>query len=185
MHQTGVLDLVIPDADLLRFELLVRQAAPHHVLLRVAALLPGEEEAEKFAARWRLSKAEEAELVALSRPNALALSASDDDLRRALEAEPAEILAGRTWLALGAGWETLRGRLAATRRPVFALQGRDLQALGLTPGPSMGAALKRVHEWWRQGGCVADAAACRDYARALVREGKATFCEQKVAKKIC
>ncbi|HEY1856711.1 CCA tRNA nucleotidyltransferase [Acidocella sp.] len=184
MQQTGVLDLVIPDVDLRRFEFLVRQGAPNLLLLRVAALLLGGEGAKEFAARWRLSKAEEAELVALSRPNALAPSASDDDLRRALEAEPAEILAGRTWLALGADWAPLRTRLAATKRPVFALQGRDLQALGLRPGPSMGAALKRVHEWWRQGGCVADAEACRNYARELVSEEKATFCEQKVAKKL-
>jgi poly(A) polymerase/tRNA nucleotidyltransferase (CCA-adding enzyme) len=169
MRETGVLDLVIPDADLLRFEHLLRQDGPNHVLLRLAALLRGEP--EEFAAQWRLSKAEEAELTALSRPNALAPDAADDELRRALEAEPAEILAGRTWLAPGADWAPLRARLVATQRPVFPLQGRDLQALGLMPGPAMGALLKRVHEWWRREGCVGDAAACRGYAEAQVREG--------------
>ncbi len=121
--------------------------------------------AERFAARWRLSKAEEAELAALSVPNGLAPDATDDDLRRALEAETAEILAGRTWLAPGEGWAAIRARLAAMKRPVFPLHGRDLQALGVLPGPAMGALLKQVRDWWREGGCVADAAACRDYAR--------------------
>jgi poly(A) polymerase len=173
MRQTGVLELVLPDADLDRFELLVRRGAPDSLLLRLAALLPrGEGIAETFAARWRLSKAEEAELVALSRPNALALNASDDDLRRALEAEPAVILSGRTRIAPGDDWGPIRARLEAMRRPVFALQGRDLQALGVVPGPAMGALLQQVHEWWRQGGCVADAAACRDYAQTLLEQKK-------------
>jgi poly(A) polymerase len=173
MRQTGVLELVLPDADLDRFELLVRRGAPDFLLLRLAALLPGGEGiAETFAARWRLSKAEEAELVALSTPNALALNASDDDLRRALEAEPAVILSGRTRIAPGDGWEPIQARLEAMRRPVFALQGRDLQALGVVPGPVMGALLQQVRDWWRQGGCVADAAACRAYAQTLLEQKK-------------
>jgi poly(A) polymerase len=163
MQQAGVMALVLADADLARFELLFQRGAPEAVLLRLAALLPGG--AERFAARWRLSKAEEAELAALSVPNGLAPDAADDDLRRALEAETAEILAGRTWLAPGEGWASIRARLAAMKRPVFPLHGRDLQALGVLPGPAMGALLKQVRDWWREGGCVADAAACRDYAR--------------------
>jgi poly(A) polymerase/tRNA nucleotidyltransferase (CCA-adding enzyme) len=173
MRQTGVLDLVLPDADLDRFELLLRHGAPDVALLKLAALLPGEKTAaEKFAARWRLSKAEGAELAALSAPNALTLDAADDDLRRALEAEPAEILVRRTWLAPGEGWEAVRARLQAMRRPVFPLQGRDLQALGLMPGPAMGTLLQQVRDWWRQGGCMADATACRAYAAALLKERK-------------
>lgn len=173
MRQTQVLDLVLPDADLDRFELLLGRDAPDFLLLRVAALLPGGEGvAEKFAAHWRLSKAEETALAALSAPNALALDASDDDLRRALEEEPAETLAGRTWLAPGDGWERLRARLEGMKRPVFSLQGRDVQALGVMPGPAMGALLQRVRDWWRQGGCIADAAACRAYAQALLESKK-------------
>ncbi|HVE21648.1 MAG TPA: CCA tRNA nucleotidyltransferase [Acidocella sp.] len=173
MQRTQVLDLVLPEVDLARFEQLLRRGAPEAPLLRVAALLTGGEgAAETFAARWRLSKAEEAELAALSAPNELGPDAADDDVRRALEAEPAETLAGRTWLAPGEGWERLRARLAAMKRPVFALQGRDLQALGMMPGPAMGALLQRVHEWWRQGGCVADAATCRAYAQALLEAKK-------------
>ncbi len=166
MKQTGVLELVVPDADLCRLELLLRRGGPKNVLLRMAALLRGG--AQDFAARWRLSKAEAAELAALSAPNAPAADARDDDLRRALEVDPAEILAGRTWLAPEAELETLRNRLAAMARPVFPLQGRDLQALGVAAGPRMGGVLKKVHEWWRQGGCVADAAACRAYAKMLL-----------------
>ena len=55
----------------------------------------------------------------------------------------------------------LRARLAALPRPVFPLEGRDVLALGLAPGPPVGALLRAVRAWWMAGGCVADADACR------------------------
>jgi poly(A) polymerase len=73
-------------------------------------------------------------------------------------------------VAPGEGWEAVRARLQTMRRPVFPLQGRDLQALGLMPGPAMGALLQQVRDWWREGGCVADAAACRAYAQASLEQ---------------
>ena len=87
----------------------------------------------------------------------------DADLRRALAEEDAEVLIGRVWLAdmpphQGA---TLRECLAATEKPVFPLEGRDALALGATPGPAVGAALRRVRAWWMAGGCVAGWADCR------------------------
>ena len=40
-------------------------------------------------------------------------------------------------------------------------EGRDALALGMSPGPAVGALLRRVRAWWMAGGCVADADACR------------------------
>ena len=34
-------------------------------------------------------------------------------------------------------------------------------ALGLAPGPRVGALLRTVRAWWLAGGCTADAASCR------------------------
>jgi poly(A) polymerase/tRNA nucleotidyltransferase (CCA-adding enzyme) len=77
------------------------------------------------------------------------------------------VLIGRTWLA-GAGWEAVRARLAALPRPVFPLEGRDVLALGLSEGPRVGALLRTVRQWWLDGGCMADAEACRaELARRL------------------
>jgi poly(A) polymerase/tRNA nucleotidyltransferase (CCA-adding enzyme) len=53
---------------------------------------------------------------------------------------------------------------------VFPLEGRDVLALGLPPGPGVGALLRAVRAWWLDGGCRADAAACRaELARRAVQ----------------
>jgi poly(A) polymerase len=74
------------------------------------------------------------------------------------------VLIGRAWLAGGGdpAWSVLRGRLAAMPRPEFPLEGRDVLALGLAEGPRVGALLRAVRGWWLDGGCVADAASCRE-----------------------
>ena len=83
----------------------------------------------------------------------------DAALRRLLADIPAGLLIGRAWLA--GGGDELRRRLAALERPVFPIEGRDALALGMSPGPAVGALLRRVRAWWMAGGCVADADACR------------------------
>jgi poly(A) polymerase/tRNA nucleotidyltransferase (CCA-adding enzyme) len=157
MRETGVLEMVLPGADEARLGALVARGAPVEPLLRVAALVS--EDVGCFAVRLKLSGEEREWLAAWRRP--ATLSAADDDaaLRRALAREPAEVLVGRTWLSDGGA--ELRERLRAMDRPVFPLRGRDLVALGVAPGPELGAALHAVEEWWLAGGCVADAAACR------------------------
>ena len=163
MRETGVLELVLPGADVTRLAALVARGAPVDALLRLAALFRGD--ADAFAQRWKLSGAEHERLTALLVPGALAPDADDADdaaLRRALAEVPGEILVGRSWLAQDnrAGWDDLRARLAATARPVFPVQGRDVVALGVPPGPAVGEILDEVRRWWMAGGCVADAAAC-------------------------
>jgi poly(A) polymerase len=155
-----VLALVLPGAEVARLEAVMAAGAPADPLLRVAALWRGDVAA--FAARWRLSAAEAARLAALAVPNALRPEDDDAALRRALAEEPAAVLADRIWLAGGAGpgWETLRARVLGMARPEFPLQGRDLAALGVAPGPAMGETLRSVRAWWLAGGCVADASAC-------------------------
>ena len=45
-------------------------------------------------------------------------------------------------------------------RPVFPLEGRDVVALGVPAGPAVGALLRAVRQWWMEGGCLGDRAAC-------------------------
>ena len=164
MQETGVMALLLPQADVGRLEALVGRGAPGDVMLRVAALLPGD--AQAYAQRWKLSGAEAKKLCALSVSNFLMPDVDDTCLRRALAEEPAEILIGRSWLGQDnrPGWEALRTRLTRNEPPVFPLHGRDIAAFGVAPGPKVGEVLRRVYEWWLADGCLAGHAACRDRA---------------------
>jgi poly(A) polymerase len=144
----------------------VARGGPDDPVLRMAALLHGD--ALTFARRLKLSLVEQARLVAL---RAGPLPGGDDGaLRRLLAEEDAAVLTGRVWLSTMPAEESarVRGRLAALPRPVFPLEGRDALALGASPGPAVGEALRRVRAWWMAGGCVADAEACRSQLRNLI-----------------
>ncbi len=169
MDHTGVLGLVMPGADLDALSALVARGAPADPLLRVAALL--REDVPEFAARLRLSGAEQERLAALRVPSALAPAADDNDLRRALAGEDGEMLMARSWLAQDdmPGWDGLRARIGAMARPVFPLQGRDVVALGVAPGEAVGTVLLEVRRWWMDGGCVADKQLCIELARQSAR----------------
>ena len=77
---------------------------------------------------------------------------------------------GRAWLAGDGGpdWTKLQDRRSRLPRPVFRIEGRDALALGVPPGPAVGALLRSVRDWWLAGGCVADRAACRAELARLV-----------------
>lgn len=166
MAGLGVLAAVLPDADPMAFERLMQAGAPADPLLRLAALRPGTEVAQ----RYKLSNAEAAVLDGLAGPPPDP-AWDDAALRRAMADTAPEALIGRAWIAGGkdADWATLRARLGA-RRPVFPLQGRDVVALGVPMGPAVGRLLAAVRAWWLAGGCAADAAACRaEMQRELAR----------------
>jgi poly(A) polymerase len=166
MDTLGVLTAVLPEgADPAALARLVTAGAPADPILRLAALLAGD--AGALALRLRLAGAERERLVAL-RTGAPPHPGDDDAaLRRLLADTRPDILIGRTWLRGGAGQgpgqdqDALRARLAAMPRPVFPLEGRDVLALGLPPGPEVGRLLRAVRTWWMAGGCIADAEACR------------------------
>ncbi len=156
MHRLGVLAAVLPEAcDTARLGRLVAAGAPPDPILRLAALLTGDP--APLAGRLRLSVAEREQLQALIQPPTPHPDDDDATLRRLLADTPREVLAGRTWLAGGS--DALRRRLAQGR-PSFPLQGKHALALGARPGPLVGDALRQVRDWWLQGGCVADEAAC-------------------------
>jgi hypothetical protein len=165
MRDTGVLSRILEDgADVDAASALIARGAPPDPLLRFAALLTGDP--ETAATRLRLSNEELTRLQAFRQPNALTPAATDADLRRALANTHADILTARTWLAQASSddWPTLRHRLATTPAPMFPLQGRDLTALGIPPGPRIGKILTAVRAWWLANGCTADHEACRHQA---------------------
>ncbi len=161
MAELGVLAAVLPEgAAPERLAALVAAGAPADPLLRLAALLTGDD--ASVAARLKFSVAEQTRLATLRRGPIPLPGDDEDQLRRLLAEEDAGLLADRTWLAGGTGleWDTLRARLTALPRPVFPLEGRDALALGAAPGPAVGAALRKVRAWWLEQGCTPDREAC-------------------------
>jgi poly(A) polymerase/tRNA nucleotidyltransferase (CCA-adding enzyme) len=173
MAELGVLAAVIPEgADPAALAGLAAIGAPADPILRLAALLTGD--AAALAARLKLSTAERERLLAL---RALPCPVPGDDdaaLRRALADAEADVLVGRSWLAQAraggdaAAWDGLRARLAAMPRPVFPLEGRDVVALGVPPGPRVGALLRAARARWLAGGCLEDAASLRRNVKNLL-----------------
>jgi poly(A) polymerase/tRNA nucleotidyltransferase (CCA-adding enzyme) len=162
MSELGVLDAVVPEGvDPARLDRLVAAGAPVDQLLRVAALLTGDPLA--FALQLRLSVAERDRLLALRTVPLAAAGADDAALRRLLADHDKAVLIDRTWLGGGGGeaWAGLRARLAALPTPVFPLEGRDVLACGVKPGPLVGSLLRQTRCWWLDGGCLADAETCR------------------------
>jgi poly(A) polymerase/tRNA nucleotidyltransferase (CCA-adding enzyme) len=173
MAETGVLGAVLPEAAgwlpaLAR--LVAIDDAPPDPLLRFATLLPPETETGGLASRLRMSGAEAATLARL---RGAAPSPSDDDaaLRRALAEDGHAALLGRLLLAEARGGTGdlagLRRRLRAMPRPEFPLQGRDVLAVGVPPGPAVGRLLGAARAWWMERGCADGAAACLAKLREL------------------
>jgi len=172
MNRLGVLAAVIPEGtDVTALERLIRRGAPVDPILRLAALLIGD--ALAFASRLKLSLADRDRLLAL---RAAPLAKPEDDdaaLRRLLADTPADVLVSRTWLSGGEGsaWHSLRDRLTSLPIAIFPLEGRDVVALGVPPGPRVGELLRAVRSWWLDGGCVAETEACRAQAGRMLRGG--------------
>jgi poly(A) polymerase len=126
---------------------------PADPVLRLAAMLTADPLA--LAARLKMSKQDCERLVRLlATPSP---DGTDADLRRLLADHLPADLIDRTWLD---GVADTRRRLSRMVRPVFPLEGRDVLAVGVPPGPLVGALLRNVRQWWLDGGCVADRAAC-------------------------
>ena len=175
MEELGILAAIIPEGTAPdRLQALIESGAPADPILRLAALLTGD--ADVLAMRLRLSNAERERLLALRGTPAPQPRDDDDALRRLLADMEAAILIGRSWLAGAATleWTRLRERLAQLPRPVFPLEGRDALAVGLAPGPDVGAVLRQVRAWWLAGGCRADAIACRAELSRIIEANRKT-----------
>ncbi len=175
MAELGVLEVLLPaDAEPDRLRAMLTMGAPHDPLLRLAALTYGQE-AKPLVSGLRMSGDEARRFkgwLNLACPHP---GDDDDEIRRHLAAEPADILRGCTFLAEAEqslaeahgrgtadheGWARLREALARIPRRVFPLAGRDVVAAGVPPGRAVGEALEKIRAWWLAGGAVASRDAC-------------------------
>lgn len=159
-------------------------------LTRLASLVAGEDRAAaalRVAHRLRFSGAERRRLVELAEAPALARDLDD----------PARLRAHTYRLGLETTLDALRLEAAARERsepelrafagaiaqleawtpPPFPLGGRDVTALGIAPGPTVGELLSEIEDWWLEQGMAPGRAACLERLQTLTarrRAGEAT-----------
>ncbi|MFZ5745123.1 MAG: CCA tRNA nucleotidyltransferase [Pseudomonadota bacterium] len=143
MAELGVLEVVLPEADVTALAALVAEEARQQIapdaLRRLAALLPADVQlAEAVASRFRLSGAQK---------KRLALAAARDGAEG--EARPLAYRLGvdaalDRLLIAGADTAALRGWVI----PEFPLKGGEIVARGIKAGPEVARVLRRVESGW-------------------------------------
>ncbi|MCY4551764.1 MAG: CCA tRNA nucleotidyltransferase [Defluviicoccus sp.] len=134
---------------------------------RLAAALEAEDaDTARLARNLRMSRAEAARLTRAVKASGALIAAPDPAasgrrLYRWGEEGFADGLA-IAWAGGGdeAAFESAARALAAWRRPVFPVGGRDAIALGAAPGPAVGELLREVEAWWIAEGFAPDRDAC-------------------------
>jgi len=164
MASHGVLAHLLPAATgfarLARLIAIERELGRPDPLRRLSALLPNDAAiADQIADRLKLSNDERGRLASMAAP-ALMVAADMDGAARAralyrLGERQFVDLVLLAWaggpMADAARW---RGHLAAAKnwvRPLLPVSGADVLALGLPPGPRVGAVLAAVEQWWEAG----------------------------------
>ena len=173
MQSCGVLPLILPEGvNIPAFNRLLSYDAPADPLMRISALYTGD--IQKLGSRLKLSVDEVVKLFVYRMPSKLHPISTDVHIRRALAEDSTEFLISKTWLAQTdePGWPELRDRIAATPRPVFPLQGRDIVALGISAGPRIGEILDLTRRWWKFQGCSADFETCLEIAKLFTNRNR-------------
>jgi poly(A) polymerase len=193
MQDWHVLEHVLPEANgvgclralswLDTRALNMESVAPDPVRRLAALLATDPAGAERVADRLRLSVRQRDRLkVMIGRPFAIDLDGGSQATSRALYhlgshatqdlalLEWAGEIAGSAGLARGrnARWKQLLQRIDAWQPIAFPLKGRDALALGIPPGPRMGALLRAVEAWWEEDGFRANHDACAARLKALI-----------------
>jgi poly(A) polymerase len=184
MAAAGALSVVMPEADglerLARLVALRDVAGTDDPLLRLAALaLVDAAGMARLAERLRLSNAERDRLVAMAGTEPPVAAGMDGRAIRAAVyrlGKPAfrdrALLAWAGEAAPDAeAWNAALARTRDWAVPRFPLTGDDAIALGLTPGPALGRALRATEDWWVAQDFTPSAAQLRQHLRR-VKDGR-------------
>ncbi len=183
MAEDGVLAAILPEAQ--RLDRLQRLIAIEQIsviepgadaLRRLAALIDVDAKAAvALAERLRFSNIWHDRLRDLAPPWPLDTTADHAAQRRAIyrlgTSRYHDLI-----LLLAAEGQVSRERLAELlvlardwTGPVFPLNGHDVTALGVPPGPRVGALLDAVERWWEAADFIPDRARCLAHLRDLLR----------------
>jgi poly(A) polymerase len=174
MRDWGLLTEVIPVAP--RPRLLGRLAdierelglAPDPVLRLAALAVEVAEDAERLGGRLRLSTRDAGKLLrAAEVPRGFGPDAGEAEAKKLIYRKgPAAMREALliAWARSGIGFDDQEGRTLFSlpdrwQAPVLPLQGTDVLARGVAPGPRVGEVLRRLEAWWIASGFAADRAA--------------------------
>ena len=165
MREAGVLDRWLPEyVGPARLRALVAREDQPDGLRRLAAILPTGIDAATIGKRLKLSTQETVRLdVMLARQPEIDIAGGPRAWRAGLYRLGNGLYIDRLLLAVDAPGDW-RGALTMARAwtpPELPVSGGDALALGLRPGPKVGALLDAVERWWIDGDFTADRAACR------------------------
>jgi poly(A) polymerase len=176
MAEDGVLAVILPEArrsDRLR-RLIAIDPEPDP-LRRLAALVEVDAAgAARLAERLRFSNAWRARLQDLAPPWPLDPSGDIAAQRRALYRLGAGRYRDISLLQTAAGamrpdrLAEILGLAQDWTKPVFPLTGYDVTALGIAPGPRVGALLDAVERWWEEADFTPDRTQCLRHLEGLV-----------------
>lgn len=164
--------------NLISYEHVRRVGKEANPLLRLAALLDGEKiDAAALKNRFALS-GEETQKMGQFLKNPLSgngAGKSETDfatLSFALHRYGLDLTEEFLVLNMACGaqfnWESARDMLENWQPKTFPLNGDDLLAMGLPPGPRVGEVLHNVEAWWVAQNFVPDHAACIQKAKSLI-----------------
>ncbi len=178
MAEDGVLAAMLPEARRLdRLWRVIAIEPQPDPLRRLAALIEVDANgAAALAERLHLANAWRERLRGLGKPWPFDPQADLAAQRRALYRLGAERFRDLALLAAAdgpAGIERLASLLTLARdwtRPPFPLSGYDVTALGIPPGPRVGALLDAAERWWEQGDFAAGREACLAHLGELADE---------------
>jgi poly(A) polymerase len=172
MAQRGILAHILPQpvdpAGVGRLVAVERGAAPAP-WRRLAALLEAPERVGPTALRLRLSNEATASVGAILGAAAIAEQPPCRLVRRfgRAAAHDGLLLAEARGLARDAA-SARRAAVDAWVETPLPIGGADVLALGIAPGPRVGALLGQIAAWWEVADCTADRGACLAKLKALV-----------------
>lgn len=166
MLEAGVLDHWLPEyAGSAKLRALAAREEKADALRRLAAILPVDADATALGKRLKLSTQESVRLQLMLDP---ANAIDTANLRASLYRLGTKLFIDRTLLDAPGDWRAALALAGSWTPPELPIGGNDALALGLTPGPKVGALIEAVERWWIAGDFSADRAACLAELRRLV-----------------
>ena len=166
MLEAGVLDHWLPEyAGAAKLRALAAREEKPDALRRLAAILPVDADATAIGKRLKLSTQESVRLQLMLDP----LNRIDTtNLRASLYRLGTKLFIDRALLDAPGDWRAALALAGSWTPPDLPIGGNDALALGLKPGPKVGALIEAVERWWIAGDFSADRGACLAELKRLV-----------------
>lgn len=165
MLEAGVLDHWLPEyAGSPKLRALAAREEKADALRRLAAILPADADATAIGKRLKLSTQESVRLQLMLDP---ANAIDTANLRASLYRLGTKLFIDRVLLDAPGDWRAALALAGSWTPPELPIGGNDALALGLKPGPKVGALIEAVERWWIAGDFSADRDACLAELRRL------------------